>query len=155
MNIKRMLYTGFYTGYSPHAPGTAGTFLAMVIYVILNLLTPEYAVWINAALVIVLLYPSVKLGDEAEKHFSEKDPQKVVLDEMMGYWISVMFHPFTWWGSIAAFFIFRIMDIVKPWPADKLQDLKGGMGIMIDDWIAGLYTNLILSSVYLYLIFSK
>jgi phosphatidylglycerophosphatase A len=89
-----------------------------------------------------MLYPSIKLGDSGEVFFKKNDPSEVVLDEMMGYWISVLFYPFSWKIAILAFFLFRIADIIKPYPANRLQKSKGGFGIMMDDFIAGIYVNI-------------
>ena len=96
----------------------------------------------NLVVVLVMLYPSIKLEDEGEAYFGKKDPSEVVLDEMMGYWISVLFYPFSWMIAVYAFILFRFMDIVKPYPINKLQNLRGGLGIMADDFIAGIYSNL-------------
>ena len=138
------MFTACYAGYSPVAPGTAGTFVAFAIYV-LEYLVFGYSCWlINLVIVLVMLYPSIKIGDAGEAYFNEKDPPKVVFDEVIGYWISVLFYPFSWKIAILAFIIFRIMDIVKPYPANMLQKLEGGLGVMIDDFIAGIYTNLTL-----------
>jgi phosphatidylglycerophosphatase A len=129
------------------APGTAGTFVGMTIYVLGCLFTGSAWNFVNVVLVLVMFYPAIRLGDAGEKFYGHKDPSYVVLDEMMGYWISVMFLDFTWGTAIAAFAIFRIFDILKPFPADKAQDLKGGLGIMLDDYIAGVYTNLLLNFI--------
>lgn len=145
--LKIFLATGFYSGYFPKAPGTAGTLAGLIIFLIINFLMPAYLVIINASLVIASIYPSIKIGDYAEKYFAIKDPPQVVLDEIAGIWISLMFHPFSWGTVVSAFFIFRVMDILKPFPANSLQKLKGGAGIMIDDYIAGVYTNICVTAL--------
>lgn len=144
MNLKKILFTAFYSGYFPIAPGTAGTFVGMIFYILEFVIFGKISWMINLAIVLVMLYPAIKIGDAGEEFFGEKDPSGVVLDEVMGYWISVLFHPFNWTIVILAFFIFRILDIIKPFPAGRLQKLNGGLGIMIDDYIAGVYTNIIL-----------
>ncbi|MCP4135373.1 MAG: phosphatidylglycerophosphatase A [bacterium] len=149
MKIKEFLFTAFYSGYFPVAPGTAGTVVGMAIYVFEYLVFGSISWAVNAGVVLVMLYPAIKLGDSAEKFYGKKDPQEVVLDEVMGYWISVMFFPFNWTIAILAFILFRIFDILKPYPADKLQNLKGGLGIMIDDYIAGIYSALVLLVIVL------
>lgn len=144
MKIKEFLFTGFYSGYCPVAPGTAGTFVAMLLYIMQNVFLGEMlgdaVIYINIIIVLILIYPSIRLGDAAEVFFNKKDPQQVVLDEMMGYWIGILFIPFSFTGAVAAFLLFRIFDIIKPFPARNLESLKGGLGIMIDDYIAGIYT---------------
>ena len=149
VKIKEFLFTGFYTGYFPVAPGTAGTIAGTALYCLLYLIFGSaYLVYINIILVLVMVYPAIKLGDAGEEFFAVKDAQQVVLDEMMGFWITMLFLPFSWKMVIAGLFLFRFLDIVKPWPAGKLQDLKGGLGIMIDDYIAGIYGCIILNCVY-------
>ncbi|PKL37911.1 MAG: phosphatidylglycerophosphatase A [Spirochaetae bacterium HGW-Spirochaetae-1] len=150
VKIKEMLFTGFYSGYVPLAPGTAGTFVGMIFYFLEYLIFgPRVSPWVNVGVAVILLYPAIKLGDAGELYFGKKDPQEVVLDEMMGYWITMMFLPFSIKLSILGFILFRIMDVLKPYPAGKLQELKGGLGIMIDDYIAGVYACIILHAVLL------
>jgi phosphatidylglycerophosphatase A len=76
-----------------------------------------------------------------------KDPGIIVIDEMVGQWCALLFLPFTIPIFIASFFLFRAFDIIKPFPARKSEDLKGGAGIMIDDIIAGIYANIILQII--------
>jgi len=144
MKFKEFLFTGFYSGYVPFAPGTAGTFVGMILYVLGYLIFGEISWIVNLVVVLLMLYPAVKLGDSGEEFFGVKDPPQVVLDEVMGYWISVLFFPFNMKIAIAGFLIFRVMDILKPFPAGKLQEIRGGLGIMIDDYIAGIYSCLLL-----------
>ncbi len=144
MKIKEFIFTAFYSGYSPVAPGTAGTLVAMALYILENLIfsktDPVVLNYFNLIFIIFIIYPSIKLGDAAEKFFGTKDPQQVVLDEVLGYWIGILFIPFCFSYAILAFVLFRGFDIIKPFPAGSLESLKGGMGIMIDDIIAGIYT---------------
>jgi len=144
MKFREFLFTGFYSGYSPVAPGTMGTFVAMLIYLAEYYFFREFNWLVNIAVVLVLLYPSVRLCDSAEIFFDRKDPSQVVIDEFLGYWISLLFYPFSFRIAVIAFIVFRVMDIIKPFPAGRLQKLKGGTGIVIDDCIAGIYTNLII-----------
>jgi phosphatidylglycerophosphatase A len=147
LKIKKALFTALYTGYSPVAPGTVGTALAAVIYAGEYLLFGDNCRVVNAAVVAVTLYPAVLLCGAGEKHFGVKDPSQVVLDEVLGYWVSVLFHPFSWQLAVGAFFIFRFMDIVKPYPAGRLQKIRGGAGILIDDLVAGVYTNILITAM--------
>lgn len=144
MKLKEFFFTAFYAGYSPVAPGTAGTLVAMALYIAENYLLGgifyESLTYINLALLIILAYPCIRLCSDAEVFYNEKDPQKVVIDEVMGYWTGLLFLPFSLTYALLAFLIFRLFDIIKPFPAKKLQDLHGGLGIMIDDYIAGIYT---------------
>jgi len=148
MKFKELLFTGFYSGYFPFAPGTAGTVVGMAFYILGYLIFgPEISWIVNLAVVLLMIYPAIKLGDAGEEFFGKKDPQEVVLDEMMGYWITLLFLPFNWTIAILGFVFFRIFDILKPFPANNLQKLKSGLGIMIDDYIAGVYACVTLHAI--------
>ncbi len=138
---KEFVLTAAYTGYFPLASGTAGTLFAMALYILEYLLFGRLSWAANLVIVLVTIIPSIRLADDGERLFGIKDPSEVVLDEVMGYNISVLFYPFNWKIAICAFFIFRVIDIIKPYPAKRLERLNGGLGIMIDDCIAGIYTN--------------
>jgi phosphatidylglycerophosphatase A len=141
---KEFFLTGLYSGYFPVAPGTAGSLLAALIYILEYIIfNTNYSV-VNLIVVLILIYPSIKLGNEGEKFFSKKDPSEIVLDEMLGLWISVLFIPFSLQIVLLAFIIFRIFDIFKPYPIRKSEKIKGGLGIMLDDIIAGIFTNILL-----------
>jgi phosphatidylglycerophosphatase A len=133
-----MVATGFGSGYAPIAPGTAGSLLALVFYLIIPL-TP----WWWLVIVIIMTFIGIISSTYVER-YTKKDPGIVVIDEMAGQWLSLLFLPRSLQIFIAAFFIFRILDIIKPFPADRSQKLQGGLGIMLDDLIAGIYTNIII-----------
>jgi len=139
--LKELLFTGFYSGYFPVASGTAGTIVGVALYLLLFIITDNYLWQANFILVLIVIYPSFKLGDAGAEFFNKKDPSEVVLDEIIGFWISILFFSYDWYVIIAAFFIFRFFDILKPYPCNKLEKLKGGYGIMLDDYMAGIYTN--------------
>ncbi len=146
--IEEILFTGFYSGYSPVAPGTAGTLVALGVYLIIYYFAGPAVMWVNMALVVLLAWPTILLCGRGEKFFKKKDPGEVVLDEMAGYWLALFAVPFNWVAVFMAFLLFRLFDIVKPFPARQAQYLEGGMGIVLDDYIAGAYTVLILQLVY-------
>ena len=147
MWLKELLFTALYTGYFPRMPGTAASLFAMLLYMIGYCVFGESIVWINALVVGIMLYPGVRLGDSGERFFGKKDPPQIVLDEVLGYMIAVLFHPFSWTTAVLAFFVFRITDIFKPWPTRRLQSIDGGLGVMIDDWVAGAYTSVIVFGI--------
>ncbi len=146
---KELLFTGLYSGYCPIAPGTAGTIIAFLLYVLEYCFFGEVSWIINLLIVLSLIYPSIKLCDTGEKFFKKKDPSEIVLDEIFGYWISVLFYPFNWKIAILAFFLFRAFDILKPYPVNKFDRLPGGFGIMMDDVMAGIYSNISILSIIL------
>ena len=144
MRFKEFFFTVFYSGYSPVAPGTAGTLVAMALYMLENIIfsgvNQRTLHILNFIFLLLIIYPSIKLGDAAEKFYGAKDPQQVVLDEVIGYWIGILFIPFSFSNAVFAFILFRIYDIIKPFPAGSLESLTGGLGIIIDDVVAGFYT---------------
>lgn len=144
MRIREFLFTACYAGYCPVAPGSAGTLVGMAVYILGYVVFGEASWVVNLAMVVILFVPFVRLVADGERFFGVKDPPQVTLDEVMGYWVSVLFYPFNIKIALAAFVVFRFMDILKPWPISRLERLRGGFGIMIDDCVAGVYTNLIL-----------
>lgn len=145
MRFKELLFTGFYSGYVPFAPGTAGSLAGMLLYIIVCHLIGGSLNWIfYIAGLAALFYPSVLICDAGEMFFGRKDPGPVVWDEIYGYWVTMLFVPYSWKAAIAGFVLFRLMDIIKPFPAYRLQNLKGGLGILIDDVAAGVYACIIM-----------
>ncbi len=141
--IARFFYSGFFSGYSPCAPGTFGSIVGFLLFYAENYFFPIEAYWINAVICFILIYPSIRLGDFAERDLNSKDPQVVVLDEIFGYFVSVLFIPYSLKAALAALILFRIFDILKPFPINKIQKLKGGLGIFMDDILAGVMANVI------------
>jgi phosphatidylglycerophosphatase A len=136
--LSYILATGFGSGYAPIAPGTAGSLLALILYILFPL-TPWW--WLGITLLTAII--GIPTGTYVEGQ-TKKDPGIVVIDEMAGQWLSLLFLPRTIPVFIAGFLLFRILDIVKPFPANSSQNLKGGLGIMLDDLIAGIYTNILI-----------
>src|SRR5262245_51567468 len=83
-------------------------------------------------------------GGVAERHFGRADPGQVVIDEVMGMLITLFLNPVGWMGALAGFFLFRVFDVIKPYPSDRLEKLHGGVGVMADDGMAAVYANLVL-----------
>jgi phosphatidylglycerophosphatase A len=146
--IDEMLFTGFFTGYSPLAPGTAGTLVALIIYLIIYYFVGTAVMWVNMVLVLLLAWPAMLLCEKGEKFFQKKDPGEVVLDEIVGFWLALFALPFNWVALFMAFILFRFFDIVKPFPIRQAQSLEGGLGVVLDDYIAGAYTVVILQLIY-------
>lgn len=142
-----LIGTGFGSGFSPFAPGTAGALLASIIWIILYFLLPFSAVlWTTAALVIVFTFAGIWAANELEPYWGE-DPSRVVVDEMVGVWIPLLAVPNCerwFWHVAAAFCLFRIFDIAKPLGIRKMESLPGGIGVMMDDILAGVYSIILL-----------
>ena len=145
-----LIGTGFGSGFSPFAPGTAGALLASIIWIALYLLLPfSVVLWITAALVIVFTFAGIWAADKLEACWGE-DPSRVVVDEMVGVWIPLLAVPDNdkWiWYVVAAFVLFRTIDIAKPLGIRKMESLRGGVGVMMDDILAGVYSFILLAGV--------
>jgi phosphatidylglycerophosphatase A len=126
-------------GYAPIAPGTAGSAVGIAIY----LLTMRWPGSWQIALVVAVAVVGTWAGHRAAPHFGKHDPGPVVIDEVAGQLLTLLLSGAGVLGAIGGFFLFRALDIVKPWPAGRLEALPGGVGIMADDLMAGLYGLLI------------
>ena len=131
-------------GYVPWAPGTAGSFCALLVFYLIPL-ADVYWMVLTAILFGAGLWSSAWI----EKDLGIKDPPQVVIDEWVGQWAALLFLPRSGLILLLGFLIFRIMDILKPFPARNSQVLKGGWGIMIDDVIAAVYTNITIRLIIL------
>lgn len=131
---------GAYSGKSPFAPGTAGTAVALLLFLGVRNLSPAY----YGILCVLLCGIGIWAAGEAELILGRKDHPSIVIDEIAGYLISLFLLPPTWGFVITGFILFRFFDIVKPWPLHGLQKVRGGLGVMLDDIGAGIYTNIAL-----------
>ena len=138
------LATAFGAGYAPVAPGTFGSAAGLVLWWLL----PQSTAVQLAAIVIVFALGSWS-GSVAERHFQRTDPGHVVLDEVLGMQITLFLNPVGWVGALIGFLLFRVADIIKPYPANRLEALHGGFGIMADDAMAAVYSNIALRLVLL------
>ncbi|MBW2266463.1 MAG: phosphatidylglycerophosphatase A [Deltaproteobacteria bacterium] len=143
-----VLATGFYSGYAPIASGTFGTVVGLPFCYLLSRLDP-----FEAMLYMVFFAGlAVWLAGEAEKVFEEKDSGLIVIDEMVGVLVTLLFIPWGIKSVVVGFFLFRLMDIVKPFPIRRLErSLPGGWGVVGDDVLAGVYANVALRVVMAFL----
>ena len=134
------LASGFYSGLSPIAPGTAGTLVGVLIC-LLCLPMP----WIlRLFFVLALLALSIYIADKAEKIYQTKDDQRIVIDEIIGLQITMLPAAINALNLCVAFVLFRIFDIWKPFPVRNMQGFPGGWGIVADDVAAGIYAGMVL-----------
>lgn len=133
--IYYIIATCFGLGYSPIAPGTTGSILAVLVAFFLF----EKSTFFLIVSIIVIFIIGTIAASFVEKDKKLKDPSLVVIDEVAGMWISLLFIPHLWWSFLVAFGLFRLFDVIKPFPANKIQNLEGGLGIMLDDVVAGIY----------------
>lgn len=132
--------TGLGSGYSPLAPGTAGSLVGLLLFLPLQRLALP---WQVAACVALFAIGTAAAGRVA-RSVGIEDPGIVVVDEVVGMWVTLLAVPVMPWTLLAGFFLFRAMDVVKPYPARDLEALHGGLGIMADDVAAGIYANVLL-----------
>jgi len=143
--INKIIATGFGSGYSPIAPGTAGALLAIVIWFIFSILVPYEFMYIITLLLIITFIILGTYSANAVEAIWGKDPSRVVVDEMVGVWIPLLIVPErNAWFVLAAFVLFRLFDIFKPLGIRKMENFKGGIGVMMDDILAGIYSFIIL-----------
>jgi phosphatidylglycerophosphatase A len=142
--IALVLATGFGTGYGPLVPGTWGSIPGVALAWAVE---RRLGGWGVAAAACVTALVGTWAADRAAVRLGEKDPGRVVVDEIAGQLVTLCFLPATPQVLLAGFLLFRAFDIVKPWPARRLEALPGGSGIMADDLMAGLYANLILQGL--------
>ena len=130
-----------YCGYFPIAPGTVGSAAGLVFYLL---------VWwtgspvVEVGLIAALFAVGVWAGTTAERYFGGVDPGPIVVDEVVGMLITLAFIPVGWSGALAGFFLFRLFDVIKPYPARRFEQLHGGLGVMADDAMAAIYANVAL-----------
>jgi len=146
-----ILATGFGVGYAPIAPGTVGTLIAVPIYYFLsNISSPVYEITL-----VGFFFLSVWISESAEIFFGKKDDRRIVIDEIMGFLITMVWVPKTAILIVIGFFLFRFFDILKPFPIRRLEKgLKGGYGVVLDDVMAGVYANVVLQIILVIKLFS-
>jgi phosphatidylglycerophosphatase A len=129
-------------GYSPVAPGTAGSAAGLVVYAALRLAgaTPG----VEALVIGIIIVAGVWSGTMAERHFGTTDPGPGVIDEVAGMLVTLYALPTGWVMAIGGFFLFRALDVFKPYPAQRFERLHGGLGMMADDVMVAIYGNLLL-----------
>ena len=135
------LATGFYIGNIPFAPGTFGTVLGLPLCFVLAGLKLPLAIVCTVLFIAIAVW----VANDAEKLLKKKDPGCIVIDEIAGMAVTLVGLPFNLTTALIGFIIFRILDILKPFPIRSLDKrISGGVGIVIDDVVAGIFANLLL-----------
>ncbi|MEO1514139.1 MAG: phosphatidylglycerophosphatase A [Bacteroidota bacterium] len=147
--MDKAIATALGAGYSPFAPGTAGALVGLLAVwgadVALRWTNPSLG--LGPEILLILIFVTTGLGVWTSNRLEVewgKDPSRVVIDEVVGMWISLLWVPLEWKYLLIAFFLFRLFDIWKPWHVAKAEQLPGGWGIMMDDVVAGVYSCLVL-----------
>ena len=132
--------TALGAGYAPKAPGTFGSAVGLLLWLML-----PHVLWIQLAVILGVAVVGSWSGTVAEEHFKRSDPGEVVVDEVVGMMVTLVLNSAGGFGwMLVAFLLFRAFDIVKPFPVRHFERLPGGIGIMADDLMAGVYANLAL-----------
>ncbi len=144
--VYRLIATGLFVGKIPVAPATFGSLWAVPFVLITGTSGPDYYITLAALLVI-----GVVAAGRVSEEVGEKDPREVVIDEIVALYLSFATFPLNWKVLLAGFLLFRFYDIVKPFPARRLESMPGGWGIVADDLVAGAYTWVTLKVLFLLL----
>lgn len=148
-NPVHFLAFGLGSGLAPRAPGTVGTLAAIPFYLLLQYLP----MWNYLLVLVVSMILGIWLCDRTSKDLGVHDHPGIVWDEFVGYWITMIAAPAGWLWIVIGFVLFRIFDIIKPWPIRWLdKKVKGGFGIMIDDVIAGLFALVCMQALAAFLL---
>ena len=145
--IARLIATGFYTGYAPKAPGTAGSLFGLFLYWAI----PESKSVYSLVGIALIFFTGVWAANQVEKETKVHDNQIIVIDEIVGMLITVALFEKTLIWLVVGFLLFRFFDIMKPFPAKSSEKIPHGWGVMIDDVVAGIYSVLSLRLIYYYL----
>ena len=143
--IPTVIATGFGSGFCPMAPGTAGALLATAIWIVYAALLPaEACLCVTLVLTLLFTWTGVWATDKVIPFWGE-DPRRVVVDEMVGVWIPLIAAPAgNLWYALASFVLFRFFDIAKPLGVRQMERFPGGIGVMADDILAGIYSLFII-----------
>ena len=142
------LATGFGSGYAPVAPGTAGSVVGMIV--VWFLFGP---LWMRSPALCLLIFAiafaiACWISDRAEKIFDNHDDSRIVIDEVLGMAVTMFGNPITFGWLMVGFLLFRIADVVKPWPASLIdRRMRNGAGVMLDDLAAAIYANIVLQVI--------
>lgn len=138
--LRELLVTACGLGYAPWASGTFGSLGGVALAAWAGFTYPDYYVYIVLALALLLTLLGATQGDWAERRYGKKDPGEYVLDEVVGYLVAAAWPVFGGWTHLGvAFLLFRLTDILKPPPARRLEKVRGGWGILLDDLVAGVW----------------
>ncbi len=134
--------TGLGVGYSPFIPGTIGSLWGVILYLLIWAVFPGFLS--QAAVLIIILGAGIWISGKCEEYLKVKDSSRIVIDEVGGFLMSMLFFPFSWRFLIIGFILFRLFDMIKPFKIDRIGKLPKGWGVMLDDLGAGVLANLVL-----------
>lgn len=139
-----LISTFGYVGYAPVAPGTFGSAAGLAVF---YLVRSTGSTSVELGVIAVLFAVGIWAGTIAEHHFGGVDPGPIVLDEVVGMLITLCLLPVNGAGALVGFLVFRVLDVVKPFPSARLERLPGGLGVMADDGMAAIYGNVAMRGI--------
>ena len=134
--IAFFIWTAGFAGLVPVAPGTAGSVVGLVLLILVRATRND---WIEVLVLVIVVAVGTWSASAAERHYRREDPGEIVIDEVAGMMLTLLWLPSGWVPFLVGFLAFRFFDIVKPFPARLAERLPGGVGVMADDLVAGLY----------------
>ncbi|MEY8213673.1 MAG: phosphatidylglycerophosphatase A [Colwellia sp.] len=141
----QFLALGFGSGLAPKAPGTFGTLAAVPVYLLLTMLTPTH----YAIMLLIMSVAGIYICGKTAADVGVHDHGAIVWDEFVGFFITMFMVPVSWQSILVGFLLFRFFDILKPWPISFIdKKMTGGLGIMFDDIVAGLFALLIMQLIF-------
>lgn len=141
--MSKLIYlfaTGFGVGYLPKIPGTIGSILGVILFMLLTSVSFQ----VKVVVLLFMFFLGAMAAAKIENYSGKKDNQIIVIDEIVGVWVTLLFAPEGVEWVLASLILFRIMDITKPYPIRKLESLNKGYGVMLDDILAGVFAGIIL-----------
>ncbi len=155
MNIAKIIASGFYTGYVPVAPGTFGSLFGAVLVYLINFILVQFVVgsniFITINLILIVLVYLIGVWSIGKVHQEWKhDDKRIVIDEIVGVWISLIVVPFKVKYYLLAFLVFRFFDILKPLGIKKIDGFSSNISVMLDDVLAGFYSMLVVFIIVYY-----
>jgi phosphatidylglycerophosphatase A len=142
--LALLISTVGYVGYVPFAPGTFGSAAGLAVFFAVR---SSESIALELAVIAILFAVGIWSGTVAEHHFGGVDPGPIVLDEVVGMLITLCLLPVNAAGAVAGFFVFRVLDVIKPFPSARFEKLPGGLGVMADDGMAAIYGNLVMQAM--------
>ena len=148
MKISEWIATCFKVGYLPLAPGTWGSIFAILLWwaFLKNLNIYIFGILIIFSFLIGIIASNIVINQRGDA-----DPSYIIIDELVGQWLALLFIPQGYFYIVFSFISFRFFDIVKPWPISLIEKLPKGLGVMSDDFIAGLITLVLIQIIHIYL----
>jgi phosphatidylglycerophosphatase A len=148
LKISEWIATCFKVGYLPLAPGTWGSAFAILLWWVL---LKDLNAYVFGVIIIIFLLIGIVVSNIIIDQSGNHDPSYIIIDELVGQWLALLFLPEGFFNIAIAFILFRFFDIIKPWPIRLIEKLPKGLGVMSDDLTAGLITLVLIQVINIYI----